>query len=72
VKPLISKGYPPATAGRFKQLLFVMFIGLLGIIVNLTLVVLTSKEKFGLYWLIQSRGVVSGLMLSLLPLISLL
>lgn len=46
------------TAGRFKQLLFGLFIGLTGFIVNLTPVGLALEEKFGLYWLFQLRGTV--------------
>ena len=45
-------------AGRCKQLLFGVFIGLIGIIINLTPVGLALEEKFGLYWLFQLRGAV--------------
>ena len=44
------------TASRFRQLLFGVFIGLAGLMVNLTPVGLALEEKFGLYWLFQLRG----------------
>ncbi len=44
------------SAGRFKQLLFGLFIGLVGIIVSLTPLGTVLEEKFGLYWLFQLRG----------------
>jgi adenylate cyclase len=47
-------------AGRFRQLLFGVFIGLVGVILNLTPVGLALEDKFGLYWLFQLRGAVSA------------
>jgi adenylate cyclase len=46
-------------AGRFRQLLFGVFIGLVGVIVNLASVGSALEEKFDLYWLFQLRGAVS-------------
>ncbi len=46
------------TASRFRQLLFGVFVGLIGLMVNLTPVGLALEEKFGLYWLFQLRGAV--------------
>jgi len=45
---------------RFRQLFFGVFIGLAGIVVNLTPVGLALEEEFGLYWLFQLRGAVSA------------
>jgi adenylate cyclase len=45
---------------RFRQLLFGVFIGLAGIVVNLTPVGLALEEELGLYWLFQLRGAVSA------------
>ena len=45
-------------ASRFRQLLFGIFIGLVGIAVNLTPVGLVLEEEYGLDWLFQLRGVV--------------
>lgn len=44
------------SAGRFRQLLFGLFIGLASIIVTLTPLGMALEEKFGLYWLFQLRG----------------
>lgn len=48
------------TAGRFRQFLFGVFIGLAGFIVNLIPLGLALEEKFGLYWLFHLRGTVSA------------
>lgn len=45
-------------AGRFRQLLFGLFIGLVGIVVTLMPLGTALEEKFGLYWLFQLRGAV--------------
>lgn len=44
------------TAGRFRLFLFGVFIGLAGLVANLTPLGQTLEEKYGLYWLFQLRG----------------
>jgi adenylate cyclase len=43
-----------------RQLLLGVFIGLFGVIVNLTPLGLALEEKFGLYWLFHLRGAVTA------------
>ena len=62
-KDVVSKYFSRKEVPGFsrRQLLFGVFIGLVGVIVNLTPAGSALEEKFDLYWLFQLRGTVSAL-----------